>query len=122
MEVALKYFRKAYNIHNTHNSSILVYYHATEKEVEQYWSKYSVSDVSNLSAENRFVVESSSANQHTIMNDIKALAEEVKLERSDRVSSNHAAQKEIAELKQLVVDLLGKMDAMSTRVNNEEQP
>ncbi|KAF9344431.1 hypothetical protein BGX34_005676, partial [Mortierella sp. NVP85] len=89
------------------------------KEVKKYWSKYSISDTSNLSAENRFMVETSSANQHTIMNDIKALAEEVKMERSDRVSSNRAVQKEITELKQLVVDLLGKMDAMSARLNNE---
>ncbi|KAK3824979.1 MAG: LOW QUALITY PROTEIN: hypothetical protein J3Q66DRAFT_326600 [Benniella sp.] len=69
MEATSKYIGKPFN-----------YYHATEKEVEQYWSKYSVSDVSSLSAENRFVVETSSANHHTIMNDIKALAEEVKLE------------------------------------------
>ncbi|KAK3824978.1 MAG: hypothetical protein J3Q66DRAFT_326588 [Benniella sp.] len=105
MEVTLKYLGNPFN---TYNSSILVYYHASEKEVEQYWSKYSVSDVSSLSAENRFVVETSSANHHTIMNDIKTLAEEVRSE-----------QKEMAELKLLVASILGKLDDMNARLSKE---
>ncbi|KAF9349630.1 hypothetical protein BGX34_001681 [Mortierella sp. NVP85] len=77
-------------------------------EVKKYWSKYSISDASNLSAENRFMVEKSSANHHTIMNDIKALAEEVRSE-----------QKEMAELKLLVANILGKLDDMNARLNKE---
>ncbi|KAK3824980.1 MAG: hypothetical protein J3Q66DRAFT_419865 [Benniella sp.] len=126
----LRYSRRRY----IYNYPGLVYYHATEEEVEKYWSKYSVSEVSNLSAEDRFVVETSSANHHTIMNDIKALAEDVKIDRSDRARSHHETKQEIAEakqeiaeakqeiveLKQLIVSLLRKLDDKNARPNNEQ--
>jgi hypothetical protein len=110
-----------------HTHPGLVYYHVTEEEVEKYWSKHSVSNVSSLSPENRFVVETSSANQHTILNDIKTLAEDAKLERSDRVRSHHETKQEIAEakqeiveLKQLIVSLLGKLDDKNARPIDEQ--
>ena len=115
MEVMLTAKESAFSALNfrnsrfAHNYSRLVYYHTTEEEVEKYWSKYSDSDISNLSAENRFVVETSSANHHTIMNDIKALAEQVSSE-----------QKEMAELKLLVASILGKLDDMNARLNKEQ--
>lgn len=105
-----------------------VYYFASEEEVDRFKSKYLVSDISSLSPENRFVVESSAANQNTIMNDIKNLGD-ARVERSDRIRNHHETQHEIAEMKQemaelrmLVHRLLDKLDANDGNPKNEQKP
>ncbi|KAF9983654.1 hypothetical protein BGZ65_001562 [Modicella reniformis] len=76
-----------------------IYYYASEEEVEKFHLKYSISHVSGLSAENRFVVESSEAAassiQRTINDNITALGK-------DMVERSRRQDEELAEMRMLV--------------------
>ncbi|KAF9980034.1 hypothetical protein BGZ65_005643 [Modicella reniformis] len=89
-----------------------IYYCASEEEAAQFHSKYLITNVSNLSAENRFVVETSGAaassiqdTQHTINDTILALGKDM-VERSRKQDEELAGLKrEMAELKKLIKSL-----------------
>ncbi|KAF9926711.1 hypothetical protein BGZ65_007184, partial [Modicella reniformis] len=89
-----------------------IYYCASEEEAVQFHSKYSITDVSNLSAENRFLVEASASSiqetKRTINDNIMALGKDMVELRTlvERPHSYDKVEQELSELKELFKDLV----------------
>ncbi|KAI8597702.1 hypothetical protein EDD21DRAFT_357029 [Dissophora ornata] len=91
--------------HNGNYSPDYIYYGANEKDANDYESKYCIDNKSNLSIENRFVVETISDEQHaaqvtqrTILQDVNRIYDELDKERVAGEDSRQILEAEQAEL------------------------
>jgi hypothetical protein len=75
-----------------------IYYTATDKEVRQFQSKYLVSDVSSLSAQNRYIMETSTSISHVTHSNQNAIIEDLTSMKSQQESN----VQEMEELKKLM--------------------
>ncbi|KAF9983582.1 hypothetical protein BGZ65_001634 [Modicella reniformis] len=89
-----------------------IYYCASAEEIEKFQSRFSISDVSSLSPESRFIVESSttelskiSAIQRRIVSDVDALAEDM----SKYTRGQDEMKQELVEMKDLLKELMLEM-------------
>ncbi|KAF9954884.1 hypothetical protein BGZ65_003748, partial [Modicella reniformis] len=79
-----------------------IYYCASEEEVEKFHLKYSVSDVSGLSAENRFVVETSGAAASSIQETQRTINDNIIVLGKDVIERSRRQDEELAEMRMLV--------------------
>ncbi|KAF9951102.1 hypothetical protein BGZ65_006190, partial [Modicella reniformis] len=88
-----------------------MYYHASEEDAAKFHLKYATTNVSNLSAENRFLAETSASSmqetKRTINDDIMALGK-------DMVKRSRRQDEELAELKGLVKELMSELRSKNT--------
>ncbi|KAI7829625.1 hypothetical protein BC939DRAFT_441285, partial [Gamsiella multidivaricata] len=107
--------------HHNHNFfPDYIYYGASEKDAEVYGSQYYIANKSNLSLENRFVVEAVSAEQNTIQMAQRGIIHDVqKMERQQDI-----ATQEIAEMRELMKqtrdELLSEMRRLMAAPANQK--
>ncbi|KAI7829621.1 hypothetical protein BC939DRAFT_441262, partial [Gamsiella multidivaricata] len=95
--------------HHNHNLfPDYIYYGASEKDAEVYGSQYCIANKSNLSLENRFVVEAVSAEQNTIQMAQRGIIHDVqKMERQQDI-----ATQEIAEMREFMKQARDELSEM----------
>ncbi|KAF9952883.1 hypothetical protein BGZ65_004999 [Modicella reniformis] len=92
-------YRKAYKRGDYYPKQI--YYCASEEEAMQFHSKYSIIDDSSLSAESRFVVETSRTTAASIRENQRAINDNIMVLRNDMF--NHSCNQDV------VIDRLSKL-------------
>ncbi|KAF9993786.1 hypothetical protein BGZ65_010642, partial [Modicella reniformis] len=101
-----------------------IYYCANEDDAVQFHSKYSIVDISNLSAESRFVVESSKVEATSIRESQRTMNDTIMKMRND-FNDSYSEESEMAKLKGIMKNLVLRSGVPSerlqtTRENNQE--